>query len=777
MKTLLVICILSVVCGMPTSICMANVRIAAGGKAKCVILTQIGATAAELHAANELAKTLQQITGAAIPVQQAAGSAPASAIVVGPGPLAASLFPEVALNKFGGEQLVMRTSRGRLLLAGGRARGTLYAVYRFLYTQCGVRWWTPWAATIPHTPDLSIADLAVDEKPAFESRDPYWFPAFDPDWAVRNMSNSEHAHLDDARGGAIRYNGFVHTFYPLVPPAEYSATHPEYYALIDGKRVFSNAQLCTTNPELRDLIVAHIRERILADPGANILSVSQNDCFNPCQCPICKAIDDAQGSYSGTMLTLVNYVAKKIGKEFPNVAIDTLAYQYTRKAPKDIKPLPNVIVRLCSIECNFAAPLDDPSNRKFATDIEDWNRLSKRLYIWDYTTNFAHYVQPHPNWFVLGPNLRFFHNHGAKGVFEQGAYQSSGSEMSEMRAWVLAQLLWNPDQDDTKLIREFLDGYYGRAAAKPIWSYLVLLTAKAKGYYMGCYSPPNSPFLDFPTLSKAEKLWQAAEFAVKDHPDLLWRVRQAHLPVRYVFLQRWPQFRLAALRANAAWPVDASRKAVAAEWLAVATGSGPAGWTPMTTIREGGESPQAFVAAFAVDPPDPTPLPARNAHPAPPPGLSEEDVAAGVDVQEDAARLDQEGVLSEVRVDTQASDVLAAWMPGSHHEWAVQFPGSSLPTKLLKGKWKVYAVVRAEGAANASPDTVAMTMGIWDTSEKRGTPDVRATIAQIGHGYTTLMLGEVHMTTDKYVWLAPTANSAVKSVWVDRLWFVPAKSP
>jgi hypothetical protein len=579
------------------------VRIAAKGKAKCIIITQPGATAAELHAASELALTLHQITGADVPVKSNAENAPASCIIIGPGPLANRLFPAVSLNTLGGEQLTIHTAGSRLLLAGGRPRGTLYAVYRFLYTQCGVRWWTPWAYKTPHREDLSIDDLAIDEKPAFESRDPYWFPAFDPDWAVRNMSNSEHARLDETRGGGIRYEGFVHTFYSLVPPEKYASEHPEFYALVNGKRVFENAQLCTTNPELRDLIVAHIRDRILANPAANILSVSQNDCFNPCQCPICKAIDDAQGSYSGTMLTLVNYVAEKIGKEFPNVAIDTLAYQYTRKAPKDIVPLPNVIVRLCSIECNFAAPLDDPSNRKFAADIEDWNRLSKRLYIWDYTTNFAHYVQPHPNWFVLGPNLRFFHNHGAKGVFEQGAYQSSGSEMSEMRAWVLAQLLWNPDQDDAKLIREFLDGYYGPAAAKPIWEYLELLTQKAKGYYMGCYSPPDAPFLDFATLSSAESLWQTAEHAVKNNPDLLWRVRQAHLPVRYVFLHQWNQLRAACSKANAEWPIDKSRKAVAADWLATATGSGPAGWSPMTTIREGGLTPQAFVAQFAVDSP------------------------------------------------------------------------------------------------------------------------------------------------------------------------------
>ena len=66
------------------------------------------------------------------------------------------------------------------------------------------------------------------------------------------------------------------------------------------------------------------------------------------------------------MIALVNYIAEKIEPEFPNVAVDTLAYQYTRKPPRTLRPRPNVIVRLCSIECNFREPLDHPSNAGFA---------------------------------------------------------------------------------------------------------------------------------------------------------------------------------------------------------------------------------------------------------------------------------------------------------------------------------------------------------------------------------------------------------------------------
>lgn len=757
----------------------AKMQLAANGKARCPILTQPGATAPEQYAAQELARFLSQATGATFEVREAAGTEAAGpAIIVGPGPLAAALFPQVKLDTFGGEESIRLTKGGKLLLAGGRPRGTLYAVYRFLQDQVGVRWWAPWATEVPQKPNLAAPDLNLRVTPAFESRDPFWYPAFNGDWAARNGSNSQHAALDEQHGGKILYKGFVHTFFPLVPPAEHFKEHPDWYSLINGKRQADGAQLCTTNPQLRDFVVERVRQWLKESPDASIVSISQNDQAGACQCPACKAIDDREGSYSGTLLSLVNYVAEKLGPEFPNVAFDTLAYQYTRKAPKSLKPLPNVIVRLCSIECNFAAPLTDPSNKAFANDIVDWNRVCNRLYVWDYTTNFAHYVLPHPNYFSLGPNVRFFHQHGVKGLFEQGAYQSFGSEMSEMRAWVLAQLLWNPYQDDKKLIRQFLEGYYGKPAAGYIWQYLNLMHDKSKGFYMSCFAQPGSePFLKFDTLSKAELLWEQAEKAAQGDPDKVWRVRQGRLPVWYAWLVRWSQLRRECLRADGKWPVPASRKALAAQWLAVATGPGPAEWKPMTHVNEGGLTPAAFVARFQEDPPDPVvePVPERGKNPAPPADLPGINPNACVDGQDNLARLWNEGEGSEVRGDPTASDGLAVWMPGSHFEWAFQVPLAALPARARKGKWQVYAVVRVEKAANAKPGDLAFTAGIYDAGAQTGRGQVSVNVADAPAAYKSFLLGTVETNKDQYIWAAPPRNASVKAVWVDRVYLVPAK--
>ncbi|MDQ3815588.1 MAG: DUF4838 domain-containing protein, partial [Armatimonadota bacterium] len=473
------------------------------------------------------------------------------------------------------------------------------------------------------------------------------------------------------------------------------------------------------------------------------------------------------------LLAFVNYVAQKIEPDYPHVAVDTLAYQYTRRPPKTIKPRPNVIVRLCSIECNFAEPLDHPSNAAFASDIRDWAKICNRLYIWDYTTDFAHYVQPHPNWFSLGPNVRFFAQHNVKGVFEQGAYQSHGAEMAELRAWVLAHLLWNPHQDDKALIAEFLHGYYGSAAAPYIRQYLDLMRDASRGFYLTCFSPSDAPFLQFGPLTQAERLWQQAEIAVKDDPEKLWRVRQGHLSVRYVWLVRWSQLRREALRAGAAWPLPTSRKAVADEWLTVATGPGPAGWSKMTHVNESGLTPEKFVARFAQDPPEPVGDPQRWANPPAPADLGE--VHDGVDIQDDAAKLYREGEWAEIRPDEKASDGTAVWMPGSHREWALQIPVAKLPERARTGKWKVYAVVRVQKKAGAQSNTNAFTAGVWDAEARASRAQAQATVAEVAEGYRSYLLGTMEFKPGQFIWVAPAANAEVEAIWVDRIYLVPEK--
>ena len=198
------------------------------------------------------------------------------------------------------------------------------------------------------------------------------------------------------------------------PPKDLYDAHPEWFWPRDDPTAYG--QLCWSNSSLQAFMLETVRKILRAQPHANIVSVSQNDNGLYCQSPAEMAIIKAEGTPGGAMFRAVNFIADGLLDEFPDVAIDTLAYQWSRPAPKITKPRDNVIIRLCSIECNFGAPLTDPSNAPFQTDIVNWGKLSERIYIWNYVTNFGHYLAPFPDWFSLGPNVQFFFDHGVKGA-------------------------------------------------------------------------------------------------------------------------------------------------------------------------------------------------------------------------------------------------------------------------------------------------------------------------------------------------------------------------
>jgi hypothetical protein len=217
-----------------------------------------------------------------------------------------------------------------------------------------------------------------------------------------------------------------------------------------------------------------------------------------------------------------------------------LAYQYTRKPPKTIRPHKNVIVRLCSIECCFAHPFDRcpaDENRRFVEDIESWQSVAPLLYVWDYTTNFANYQQPFPNFNSLQANVQFFASHGVKGLFEQGNYSSGGlGEMEPLRAYLLAKLLWDPNTDIQRHTEEFLHAYYGKAAGK-IRDYIALAheQVQADGVHAHIFDRPTARYLNDQFLDRAETLFDEAERLAGDS-DVRLRVRTARLPVWYVKL-------------------------------------------------------------------------------------------------------------------------------------------------------------------------------------------------------------------------------------------------
>jgi hypothetical protein len=479
--------------------------------------------------------------GAELPIVTDAGERTAHEIVLGAATLPGDTANANAIERPGPDGFALRTSGNRLMINGDGPRGTLYGVYSLLEDKLGVRWFTPDAEYVPRLDRVVLPELSETHTPSFEYREVYWSEfTHNADFAARHRLNGNSYALADQHGGRkVVYFPFVHSFDLLVPPSLFE-THPEYFPLINGERKEGYVQRCLSHPEVLRMATQRVLQWIREHPEANVISVSQNDTINNCQCPECKALDDAEGSPAASLFRFVNAIAEAVEKEHPNVRIDTLAYQYTRKPPKTIRPHKNVIVRLCSIECCFAHPFDRcpaDENRRFVEDIESWQSVAPLLYVWDYTTNFANYQQPFPNINSLQANVQFSASHGVKGLFEQGNYSSGGlGEMEPLRAYLLAKLLWDPNTDIRRHTEEFLHAYYGKAAGK-IRDYIALAheQVQADGVHAHIFDRPTARYLNDQFLDRAETLFDEAERLAGDS-DVRLRVRTARLPVWYVKL-------------------------------------------------------------------------------------------------------------------------------------------------------------------------------------------------------------------------------------------------
>ncbi len=511
-----------------------------GGRTEYRVVLSREASESERWAAGELQRALREIGGVTMEVvsEDAAGLGEKVVLVGWSSRVRELVGSEEEAPADGDESFAYRSVGSAVAIWGGRQRGTMYGVMSLLERELGVRFYTPRVTVVPKRERLAFGHWEHRERPGVRVRNDFYFEAFDPIWAARNRINGAMSHR--AQPGGVECYWSVHTFYPLMPPEEFFGAHPEYYSLINGVRTADRAQLCVTHPDVVRILTERLRQKMRELPEYLIYDLSQNDWANPCECAGCQAVVDREGSQSGPVIALVNQVADAVRGEFPGKFVGTLAYQYTRKPPRTLRPRDNVVVRLCSIECCFAHDFRGcPENRSFVEDMEGWAAVAPHLYIWDYVVNFSHYVMPYPNFGVLRSNIQFFRDHRAIGIMEQAAYQSRGGEFAELRAYVLAKLLWDPEAAVEPIVDDFMYGYYGRAGQQ-VRAYFDLLHDRVTPethIHLGL-QPDDKLFSD-EFVREAEGLFDRAE-AVAETEEIRRRVELARLPVMYLKCKREP---------------------------------------------------------------------------------------------------------------------------------------------------------------------------------------------------------------------------------------------
>jgi hypothetical protein len=520
------------------------------GKSTYSICVSETASPSEKHGAEELQKFLEEMSGARLPIVTDAEKPEGDLVLVGNSKLIQQLGLKIPFERLGSEGFVLRTAGNHVVIVGGRQRGTMYGVYTFL-EKLGCRWFTRGLSVIPKKPTLTVEPLDEMQKPAFEYREASFWEAFDKDWAARNKMNGSSMNLDDSTGGKFEYYPFVHTFYLVLPPDKYFGDHPEYYALVDGKRRSESAQLCLTNPNVLRLTIKTVLEWIEQHPEASIYSVSQNDCEGWCECDNCRRVEQEEGgAHSGPILRFVNAVAAEVAKKHPEKLIDTLAYWYSEAPPLHARPLPNVRIRLCPIgACEAHAYENCKDDAYFLNHLRRWSTITNQLYIWHYVTNFSHYLLPFPDFDELAADIPMYRKNGVVGIFLEGDYaDGGGGENAELRSYVMARLLWNPRIDVNKIIDEFMAAYYGKAA-RPMRAYFDLLhrqvrpAPRGKGHHMWIYTNPGAPYLSEDFLAESLKLFHEAEAAAADDATRM-RVGKARLSIAYVRLMHAKAFQV-----------------------------------------------------------------------------------------------------------------------------------------------------------------------------------------------------------------------------------------
>lgn len=762
----------------PAASLTTSLQLAANGKSRYVISVPRDAIPAENTAAQELQKYLQQVTGAKLAITTE-GAVPESApqLLVGQGTRVKRLLPRQNWAALGKDGIVIKSVGKHLVLAGGRPRGSLYAVYQFLEDSVGCRWWTATESTIPRKSTLNLPAQNVVYRPTFDFREQYTTDVHkDLSFAVKMRQNGTFPYQDARHGGHYKVMGMGHTFAYLLPPEKYFKDHPEWYSDFhnENKPCTSASampqphkwQLNLTNKAMRAELTKNALEWVRDQPHAGVISVSQNDSQNYCRSAGDLAMIEREGSPSGPLIDCVNEVAAAIDKEFPGFLVDTFAYQYTRKPPKNIRPRENVIVRVCSIEGDFSKPLDSAANQGIRDDIKNWQAISKHLTIYDYTANFSSLLWPHPNLHVLAPNIRYFARNKPFGIFSQGdAYTNGCGDFTQLRTWLMGHLLWNPQLDEKKLTDDFMTGYYG-AAAPHLQAYLDLAReGLLKGGQPLNINTVVSSYMNLAFITKAVAHFDAAAAAVKGNEQLSKRVRRNRLVLDNVIITRYKalQREVALGGSAAALPTDIA--AFTAEFIRTAREFNVGDYQEAVPFSEYEKILQQGIKPTAT-----LPEPLRSK-------LTPLQVETElIDMQENQFLYYYRGQFCDEVDDPRASDGRAGKMSGKDFNWLLQGNIQESADFLRKNRWHAYAVVRVETKPGVPYTGPAFSAGVYDTVNKKTVANFQKNLEDIGPGdYKLVDLGPLSLDAGQMVYVAPPNRDDLEGIYLDRVLFVPEK--
>ncbi|MCK7478340.1 MAG: DUF4838 domain-containing protein [Candidatus Moduliflexus flocculans] len=341
---------------------------------------------------------------------------------------------------------------------GGAGKGAIYGVVHLLEKYFGCRRFSPTAELFPPHDDLALGCLFEAVNPANDVRVVNGDFALDADWR-------DWMRLDDIR--ELYGDGYyVHTFQRLVPWQTWFAAHPEYFALMNGKRIID--QPCLTRPEVFDIAVDRPargdgrpagQEDLVGEPERQLFLL-----------PVPRVPEGHRGG--GLARRADHPLRQPRRRALPRQDdLDPGLPVLPPGAPAN--PASARTSRSCSARSSSTAAGPSPRRRRALhssatsrtgaasapTSISGTTRSTSRTR-----------SRPSPTCACSQPNIRFFVERGVRKHFQQ-TNTGPGHEWSELKSYLLARLLWDPKTDVDAATDEFLDGYYGRAG-RPLRRYI-----------------------------------------------------------------------------------------------------------------------------------------------------------------------------------------------------------------------------------------------------------------------------------------------------------------
>lgn len=449
------------------------------------------------HAAEQIQKYLQKISGAKLPiVVEGTPAGLSTRIYVGRTQAAeraglkipSGFDPAVRPDAFSEEGFVIRTLGGHLYIGGnndGPYQGTIFGAFEFL-ERLGCRFFFPgeWGEVIPRETTIRVPELNVTSRPDFPLRNTSlggWFP---PTPEERQIFADWEQKIKNTPTGE--------SFYPLVgdgflgyllPPQEYFADHPDLYATDKSGNAkppmdfLNGVMLSLHNPKVFDLAVDNLEkalagksqgaiQRIISKNGFGIsppdgasfdydpVAVSQNQNF-------------FYPNYVEHPMTSEEYFgfAAKLARRFPNFWVSTMAYSGRELPPQGVAIPENLAVLYAPIATCVLHPLGDPTCwRKTETLLimQQWCKACHHVYLYDYNPGLllGSFV-PEADAATFPINAREYQKMGLKGFQTEGR---KAFMITWLSYYVRSRFMWDANADIEAIKNDFYTKFFGPEA-------------------------------------------------------------------------------------------------------------------------------------------------------------------------------------------------------------------------------------------------------------------------------------------------------------------------